>query len=296
MASWLGLEKFKEFHKIDRKIYARLVIDLGLDPNQCKKVLGFWNLLESTRYGYFVNKMIPLPDKSLHALAIEASTCLFFLNKEGSLPPDMDVPLIRGLISPDFSFGFIYENRQRMISGIQGFMENVCERAFSDIVPPKKSLQPQHQHGFLPRERVFSDIVPPKKSLQPQHQHLFLPQFSNRHEGFHSVPPNSVQPLALQAARQPPEILSVHSTDRSLFLTFSRGHHVTKEELKEHIIRKFGNCIESVFMKAHPQFPPLFARMVVHSHSDIERILGGNETVGFLVNGKQVRARRLVLK
>lgn len=214
MASWLGLEKFKEFHKIDRKIYARLVIDLGLDPNQCKKVLGFWNWLESTRYGYFVNKMIPLPDKSLHALAIEASTCLFFLNKEGSPPPDMDVPLIRGLISPDFSFGFIYENRQRMISGIQGFMENVCERAFSDIVPPKKSLQPQHQHGFLP-------------------------QFSNRHEGFHSVPPNSVQPLALQAARQPPEILSVHSTDRSLFLTFSRGHHVTKEELKEHIIRYF---------------------------------------------------------
>jgi hypothetical protein len=49
-------------------------------------------------------------------------------------------------------------------------------------------------------------------------------------------------------------------------------------------------------MKAHPQFPPLFARMVVHSHSDIERILGGNETVGFLVNGKQVRARRFVLK
>lgn len=47
-------------------------------------------------------------------------------------------------------------------------------------------------------------------------------------------------------------------------------------------------------MKIDPE--PLFARVVVHSTSDITKILGDNDLVKFSINGKDVWVRRFVIK
>lgn len=88
----------------------------------------------------------------------------------------------------------------------------------------------------------------------------------------------------------------VHRTDRTLFLTFSRGHPVSNQELHGFIVREFGkHCLEAINMdKKYPN--PLFACVVLRSLSDMSRILGGEKSVNFFINGKQVRARRFVPK
>ncbi|XP_034197785.1 uncharacterized protein LOC117613278 [Prunus dulcis] len=56
----------------------------------------------------------------------------------------------------------------------------------------------------------------------------------------------------------------------TLFLTFSRGHPVSEEELRGFFTRKFGECIEAICMGAEERnSQPLFARVVVKSSSDI---------------------------
>ncbi|XP_065637919.1 uncharacterized protein LOC112009371 [Quercus suber] len=285
---WYTLDQFKAFHNIDIKIYRRLVIDLRLDPNQSKKVVAFWNCLERIGYANFVCVIQPLPDELLRALANETITCLILLDQGCQFyDVDKDLPLMLSLTKPAFSFWFLYQNRQKVISKINAFVKNVCDVAFSDIVPPQPVQSLQLQIGFI----------------QPH-------QFSNRHEGFPSytvleapsvsVPPNltnSIQqlvPPATSRARPSPLVPSFHAKDRTLFVTFSKGHHVSKEELQDYITRRFGNCIESILMKPQPNMaPPLYANVVVRSSSDIQRILGGKETAIFKVNGKQVWARRL---
>nr|POE54652.1 hypothetical protein CFP56_47293 [Quercus suber] len=254
---WYTLDQFKAFHNIDIKIYRRLVIDLRLDPNQSKKVVAFWNCLERIGYANFVCVIQPLPDELLRALANETITCLILLDQGCQFyDVDKDLPLMLSLTKPAFSFWFLYQNRQKVISKINAFVKNVCDVAFSDIVPPQPVQSLQLQIGFI----------------QPH-------QFSNRHE-------------ATSRARPSPLVPSFHAKDRTLFVTFSKGHHVSKEELQDYITRRFGDCIESIYMKAQPEmWPPQFANVFVRSSSDIERILGGKETVDFLVNGKQVRGR-----
>nr|XP_023897476.1 uncharacterized protein LOC112009371 [Quercus suber] len=259
---WYTLDQFKAFHNIDIKIYRRLVIDLRLDPNQSKKVVAFWNCLERIGYANFVCVIQPLPDELLRALANETITCLILLDQGCQFyDVDKDLPLMLSLTKPAFSFWFLYQNRQKVISKINAFVKNVCDVAFSDIVPPQPVQSLQLQIGFI----------------QPH-------QFSNRHEGFPSY-------TVLEA---PSVSLLVELDHRTLFVTFSKGHHVSKEELQDYITRRFGNCIESILMKPQPNMaPPLYANVVVRSSSDIQRILGGKETAIFKVNGKQVWARRL---
>ena len=222
---WYTLDQFKAFHNIDIKIYKRLVIDLRLDPNQSKKVVAFWNCLERIGYANFVSVIQPLPDELLRALANETITCLILLDQGCQFyDVDKDLPLMLSLTKPAFSFWFLYQYRQKVISKINAFVTNVCDVAFSDIVPPQPVQSLQLQIGFI----------------QPH-------QFSNRHEGFPSVsvPTNSTNwvqqlvpvPPATSSARPSPLVPSFHAKDRTLFVTFSKGHHVSKEELQDYITR-----------------------------------------------------------
>ncbi|XWS52729.1 hypothetical protein CRYUN_Cryun11dG0095400 [Craigia yunnanensis] len=57
----------------------------------------------------------------------------------------------------------------------------------------------------------------------------------------------------------------VNSEDRTLFMTFSRGHPVSNQELHGFIVREFGNCLEAIYMDQNPK--PRFACVVLRSRS-----------------------------
>ncbi|KAJ9188911.1 hypothetical protein P3X46_000263 [Hevea brasiliensis] len=270
MAFWVTLQQFVYFHSIDRGVYARLVIELGLDSNQAKKIVAFWYWLEREGYNDFIKNMLPLPNLLLKAFAMEAMTCLDCLNKEwspkGFVDFDRNIPLMRCLVSQDFSLGEVYANRERAVLRIERFLKDTCG-VFADIFPTNFvngfQVQPTMTHG--------------EESQVPKNPHCKV-------NGCHSQ----------MVAGQEDTVTSVCHNDRTLFVTFSKGHPTSKTELRDLMTRKFGNCVEAIHMRIQPQ--PLFARVVLKSVSAMEKILGGKDILKFRVNGKDVWARRFVPK
>ncbi|XWS73754.1 hypothetical protein CRYUN_Cryun02cG0155700 [Craigia yunnanensis] len=86
----------------------------------------------------------------------------------------------------------------------------------------------------------------------------------------------------------------VDSEDRTLFMTLSRGYPVSNQKLHGFFVRKFGKCIEAIYMDQNPK--PLFCCVVLRSLSDMSSILGDKKLVKLFNNGNQVRARRFVPK
>ncbi|KAH0997205.1 hypothetical protein GBA52_021069 [Prunus armeniaca] len=172
---------------------------------------------------------------------------------------------------------------------MEEFVNKVCERAFSDIVPIYPYLV------FIPQPIV---------SQQPL---LHLMNGLIVQQGFQNslnlcVDPNVVeaQPSlpAQEACDERPDRHhpNADKNERTLFLTFSRGHPVSEQELRGFFTRKFGECIEAICMGAEERnSQPLFARVVVKSSSDITKILVGVDDSGkvkFSIHGKDVIARR----
>ncbi|VVA40933.1 PREDICTED: LOW QUALITY PROTEIN [Prunus dulcis] len=148
----------------------------------------------------------------------------------------------------------------------------LLKRLYSDCIhPPFEDIDSQ-----FPKLRL---LVPVKVSLSSvfnkEHTKQIMEDFVN--EVFNlCVDPNVVeaQPSlpAQEACDERPDRHQPNAdkNEITLFLTFSRGHPVSEEELRGFFTRKFGECIEAICMGAEERnSQPLFARVVVKSSSDI---------------------------
>ncbi|KAK4799823.1 hypothetical protein SAY86_025188 [Trapa natans] len=86
--------------------------------------------------------------------------------------------------------------------------------------------------------------------------------------------------------------------DRTIFLTFSKGYPISKNEVRDFFTRKFGNCFEAIYMQevSSPREQPLYARLVVKPDWTIDVVLNGKSKVKFAINGKHVWGRKYVQK
>ncbi|XP_034225695.1 uncharacterized protein LOC117635495 [Prunus dulcis] len=90
---------------------------------------------------------------------------------------------------------------------------------------------------------------------------------------------------------------SADHSQRTMFVTFSKGYPVHEHEVKQFFTAAFGDCVESLQMQeVQPFEQSLFARVVFHSASTIEAILSGVSKAKFTINGKHVWVRRFVPK
>ncbi|XP_048425270.1 uncharacterized protein LOC125470353 [Pyrus x bretschneideri] len=187
---------------------------------------------------------------------------------------------------------FVFDNKEKAREEIRRFIDNFFDRALWDII-----IVPSHPYlGHMPSGFQHSNLLngPMTTILQHGFQHNYLLNQQD-HNIFEAQPPLLPPQEAYDDVPdqyQP----NVDNNNRTLFLTFSKGHPVSKE-LKSYLNRKFGDCIESVFMKkpVHPNDQSLFAQVVVKSASDATRILDKPDHEGkvkFSVNGKDVKARR----
>ncbi|KAE8712204.1 putative Major facilitator superfamily protein [Hibiscus syriacus] len=110
--------------------------------------------------------------------------------------------------------------------------------------------------------------------------------------------PYGGQPNSVTATDENKEVLKegkIDWEDKTLFMTFSRGHPVSNKEIKGFIAGKFGSRVEAICMDKNPK-QRLFACVVLKSHADMSRIVGTNKLAQHVINGKQVRVRRFVPK
>uniref|UniRef100_A0A803MTR8 Uncharacterized protein n=1 Tax=Chenopodium quinoa TaxID=63459 RepID=A0A803MTR8_CHEQI len=177
---------------------------------------------------------------------------------------------------------------------------------------PRPALPPGNLAPYPNIIRVGELNVP----LQGDHQYNVV----NHNSFFHGVgarPSNyglEAQPQVLQedfveqllAQLQLSERSLVHNVDekpnllpseRTIFLTFSKGYPILENELREFINRSFGDIIETLKMQeVGEKEQPLYARLVVRDAKTMDIVLSEQGRSKFSINGKHVWARKYVSK
>ncbi|KAK3157133.1 hypothetical protein QOZ80_2AG0116620 [Eleusine coracana subsp. coracana] len=100
-------------------------------------------------------------------------------------------------------------------------------------------------------------------------------------------------PIEVVQATLPEDYSSPLPEDyRSLFVTFSKGYPVSKEEILEFFNSTFGPCVETVMLeKVQPGQVPMYGRLVLRDAEMISVVLEGQQTNKFLINGRHLWAR-----
>ncbi|XP_021277622.1 uncharacterized protein LOC110411686 [Herrania umbratica] len=273
MAS-ITLEELHTYHAIDREIFSRLVITLMRDPAESLSVMALWLWLEEKGYPNIIAKMVNLSDPLLEALACEAVSCLNCLGSSNpTIPPNGVFPLTARIMEKDISFQMFHQNKFSTISGIKNFLNTVCSRIFTDIL-----------------QRVMGST-----SQVISNQPLVIPGFPHSLFGRVTIVPRAMDHGFLVGGLwgwHPSN--NVSEDDRTLFLTFSRGFPVSEDEVRELFTKICGDCVDSVHMQENVPCneQPLFARMVLHSVTNVDQILNGRRIAKFRINGKHIWARK----
>nr|ABN06039.1 hypothetical protein MtrDRAFT_AC149576g15v2 [Medicago truncatula] len=82
--------------------------------------------------------------------------------------------------------------------------------------------------------------------------------------------------------------------DRSVFLTFSRGFHVSEVEVMYLFTTNYGDCVQSLTMGRNvvQGDQPLFAIMILKMVEIVDQILNGKRVAKLQINGKHIWARK----
>ncbi|GKV52117.1 hypothetical protein SLEP1_g58712 [Rubroshorea leprosula] len=277
MASAVTKEEFNAFHNIDRTTFNRLVFNLRREPFESMQVMALLLCLEQTGLAHnLVYQTLQWSDTFLNSLANEAVLCLqcgeseeFPLALEG-----VEVPLIQTMTKGKVSLRYFYDHRLLIIPGIEKNVNEVCLRAFEDIMEQLKQRKIEETgvedrgeqvQGRVLEGEVGDDLSPLQISSTPGHEEK--------------------------------EKAEIPADDRTIFLTFSKGYPISETEVKDFFTRKFGDCIDEIHMQEVPEEEqPLYARLVVQPSSSLEKILGGRSKAKFSINGKHVWGRKYVPK
>ncbi|KAA8534326.1 hypothetical protein F0562_031847 [Nyssa sinensis] len=299
-------EEFNLFHSIDRELYSLLILNLGRDPAESMHVMALWLWVEKAGHDHrLVKKMLLLPATLLNALADETVTCLkctendefpFDHNLEGN-----DISTLQTLIQSDIiSLRYFHENRISVLRGVTKIVNEVCARAFEDILSHSTFQRNPILMGF--NEAVRSSIFENNRenvkmalggggygyynpvitsvsfcpgigvvSEMGFNVAPFWPNHGSTSGKFNGVPSNLVPAV------------TVHTYD-PYDLAMQR----------QFLNNELGDLLSRINLEPDEQV--LYARLVARSSSIIGVVLDGHSKAKFSINGKHVWARKYVKK
>ncbi|KAG5237687.1 Rho guanine nucleotide exchange factor [Salix suchowensis] len=275
-------EEFKIFHTIDRTLYTRLVVNLDRDPAESMQVVALWIWLEREARDNLVKRMLALPDTLINSLADEAVLCLNCIETDrfhfSTKTVNDEIPLTQQLTKTGFSLRFFHDNRLGILRAITKIINEVCARAFEDILD-KSWRERQLQHpGILPGNDPY-DLAVQRQIMNTENIAAAL----NR--------------VKISAGDQKEDLKEMQADSRTIFLTFSKGYPISEDEVRDYFTKKHGVCIEAIYMQeVSAEEQPLYARLVVPSAAILHDVLLGQSKAKFTINGKHVWARKYVRK
>ncbi|ESW26574.1 hypothetical protein PHAVU_003G130800 [Phaseolus vulgaris] len=274
-------EEFNLFHRIDRQLYKILVMILFREPGECMQVHALWLWLERVGFRNVVKRVLALPNILINEVADETVLCLNCINNSSfTAPPssfeNSEIPLLQSLVDKEISLQFLYENRISALQGVAKVMQDVCVRAFTDIM--QQAIIRNSNDRVVEAQKV---VMKPSSEKENQNQN----QNQNQNPlWFGSIGPSNSR-------------VEVPADDRTLFVTFSKGYRVEEWEVREFFTIAYGDCIEALYMQeVQSNEQALFARIVFRIASTIDMILRGAIKAKFTINGKHVWARKFVPK
>ncbi|KAH9721166.1 hypothetical protein KPL70_006319 [Citrus sinensis] len=243
------------FYTVERALFNRMVGTLGKNPQQVKTTIALWLLLEEIGYHDLIRTINYQNNKTIEALFNEALLCLEYIQ------PDKTEPAVLHH-TPVFEETKNY-SRDFMCKRYMHIMETVCDKIFGEsgaIEVDESGTRP-----VLSRDRPFGKGC---------YAHI---------------------PEAARESNLNPEASKFYPEDvRTMFLTFSRGHPLTREEIINFFISKWGDVVQDVFIeRTRPGQDPQFGRIVFTTSTVIPRVLNGQSRAKFLVNPPGAGTRTL---
>uniref|UniRef100_A0A803MTR7 Uncharacterized protein n=1 Tax=Chenopodium quinoa TaxID=63459 RepID=A0A803MTR7_CHEQI len=120
-----------------REFISRLVVTMRCEPAEAMHVAAFWMWLERVKKAQYVANIVTCPDEIFKAIFDETILCLK-VAESNSLLRNGDLPMVQYIIGDDkdemANLRFFYENRLSIINGVGHFVEEVCLKAFQDLI------------------------------------------------------------------------------------------------------------------------------------------------------------------
>ncbi|KAG0550232.1 hypothetical protein BDA96_01G321900 [Sorghum bicolor] len=224
MASGLTtMEKLILFHKLESDLFHRLVHDLGQDPVPMRWVIAFWLWLESDGHHDFIRRVAALPGPVVLRFVDEAIACLRCLARQqghGTAPGTGDgdgdgggrercLPCTNALLTKRIDdVGYFEGHRREILDGVTYQYRSVCLAVC--VVSSNSTCVPTNTSGGVlaaPPPMVGSPVLAGPKL------------------GSFTLNPMASPWIPLQSP--PPDDY------RSLFITFSRGYPINREDIME---------------------------------------------------------------
>ncbi|XP_058741443.1 uncharacterized protein LOC131613821 [Vicia villosa] len=317
-------EEFNLFHSVDRQLFSRLVMELGRETSESINVMAFilWVERKTKDYNLVLKILQRWPDLMLRNLADEIAVllnCIENSDYPNACSSESKLLLIQHILRHNVTLEYFHEKRLNVITEVTKFINDVCVRAFSDIIE-----QAFYERDVKEQDLYLANVYAADTNPPPQIIYYAPPP-----------PPNAVQMVPQQLNVVPPpqynnnnntgqdinEILSnlnlddIYSADigivapdanrikpiddRTLFITFSKGYPISENELRDFFTRKCGDIIDRLIMQeANPAGQPLYARLVVRPDAInvIDNFLEYQPRMKFAINGKHVWARKYIHK
>ncbi|KAJ4952473.1 hypothetical protein NE237_029305 [Protea cynaroides] len=287
----ITLKEKQLFHSIDRELYWRLVVNLNWAIPQARQVIALWLWFEEIGFHNIVVKMLSLSNTVLRYVIDEAMVCIHCV-KTGNIPPPplCDIPLTMNLLGKNIALEFFRDYKKIALEGMIRNMQNIYYNVFEDI--EQKSLP----HALQATSNVTNVGV--TAAATP----MMWPYVEGGGGSGMVVdgrePERKKAPMSFRQARlnvnARPWNERVAANERTMFLTFSRGHPLSEEEVIGFLTGLYGDCIETLSMQrvTSPHEEPLYAHVIFKRASTVTLLLDGMGKAKFYYNGKHIWARR----
>lgn len=273
-----SLDEFCCFHRADRRVYSRLVVNLNRDLYQSVQVMALLMWLERAgRDQTLVTTVLKWPDSVLNALADEAVECLICMQRD-EFPPSSrtsEMCFARNLTNREIGLGFFHKHRVVILQGMNKVINEVCVLAFFDIMQKiaqnkarTSNANAKSSNFANPSEQGYGDqsvyLIPPAPYQgmgvgPPNVPSSFIPLFKNG--GFLDLlfSENYEQEAKIwdedcflvepsDSAIQ--DNIEVPPDERTIFLTFSKGYPIPESEVRDYFTRLAPSQLFSFYGKA----------------------------------------------
>ncbi|VAH06356.1 uncharacterized protein LOC119294703 [Triticum dicoccoides] len=310
-----GLREMAIFYSQERSFFHRLVRDLGQEKEHMRWVIALWLWFEADGNDKFMRRAAALPGPVVLRFVDEALACLARL--AGRVLPGAStlLPCTNALLNkPIDDVTYFDEHRDNIMPRVKLLYKTVCRVVLDDACASDDAVFfPRSSAASAPRAigtPVLASAVspPPQTPTTPRFADLnaiVTPRFSQLNA---MAPPwapiRLAQPYQPQPQPQPPPqhqhqqhqmmiIDRLPEEFRSLFITFSRGYPIDKDDIRDFFNSLHGRpCVEDVMVeRAAPGQMPVYGRVVLQSADMIPALLGGEPTAKFIIKGRHLWAR-----
>lgn len=279
MMAPISTEELYQFHKTHREVFCFLVFKLHRDLAKSLLVMALWIWLEYNGYPQITHEVMDVPYTFVNGLVDEAVSCLECLEEENFVVPNNGgLPLTTRLTKSGISMKIFKHKRYTIIAGIKSVLKNICTRIFSDLVQIALRIN-----------------INRAGTSQGNISHITIPGFPHPLFGTFDMTPMDTVSLDLFDERiwTKGPCDDVTPDDKSMFVTFSRGFPVSRDEVIKLFTYAYGNCLEDLSMgNPDENKQSLFAMVVLKTVEIVDQILNGKRVAKLRINGKHIWVRK----